>query len=123
VPNKVRSENQGKRYVSRLGKLFYVLTCYPSARNSDLRTREEKGEVLAVCSQHQLGLGAPNCPVVHRTVPGAPGWSAMNSPLSGFDGGKLVALGNEERRRGYNSPDCPVSQRSPAPTVGRAIFA
>jgi hypothetical protein len=26
VPNKVRSANQGKRYVSRLGKLFYVLT-------------------------------------------------------------------------------------------------
>jgi hypothetical protein len=26
VPNKVRSANQGKRYVSRLGELFYVLT-------------------------------------------------------------------------------------------------
>jgi hypothetical protein len=46
---------------------------YPSARNSDQGTREEQGKELAVCSQHQLGLGAPDCPVVHRTVFGAPG--------------------------------------------------
>jgi hypothetical protein len=26
VPNKVRSANQGKRYVSRIDKIFYVLT-------------------------------------------------------------------------------------------------
>jgi hypothetical protein len=37
--------------------------------------------------------------------------SAANSSLSGKASG----------RRGYNSPDCPVSQRSPAPTVGRKI--
>jgi hypothetical protein len=37
--------------------------------------------------------------------------SAANSSLSGKASG----------RRGYNSPDCPVSQRSPAPTVGREI--
>jgi hypothetical protein len=39
--------------------------------------------------------------------------SAANSP----------PLGKAKGRCGYNSPDCPVSQRSPAPTVGRAIFA
>jgi hypothetical protein len=39
--------------------------------------------------------------------------SAANSSLSGKGSG----------RRGYNSPDCPVSQRSLAPMVGRAIFA
>jgi hypothetical protein len=39
--------------------------------------------------------------------------SAANSSLS------RKALG----RCGYNSPDCPESQRSLAPTVGRAIFA
>jgi hypothetical protein len=39
--------------------------------------------------------------------------SATNSSLSGKAKG----------RRGYNSPDCPVSQGSPAPTVGCAIFA
>jgi hypothetical protein len=35
--------------------------------------------------------------------------------------GELVTLGKRKRRRGYNSPDCPVSQRSSAPTVGCAI--
>jgi hypothetical protein len=32
-------------------------------------------------------------------------------------------LGKRERRRGYKSPDCPVSQRRQRPTVGRAINA
>jgi hypothetical protein len=38
-------------------------------------------------SQLLLGLGAPDCPVVHRTVSGAPGESKVNWPLSGLDGG------------------------------------
>jgi hypothetical protein len=59
--------------------------------------------------------------VWHTGLSGAPGWSSLNSPLSGFDGGirlkitrlsggaldypvshprELIALGNEERRRG-----------------------
>jgi hypothetical protein len=29
---------------------------------------------MALFSQSQLYLGAPDCPVVHRTVSGAPGW-------------------------------------------------
>jgi hypothetical protein len=29
---------------------------------------------MALFSQSQLGLGAPDCPVVHRTVSSAPGW-------------------------------------------------
>jgi hypothetical protein len=36
---------------------------------------------------------------------------------------QLGALGKRERRRGYNSPDCPVSQRRQRPMVGRAINA
>jgi hypothetical protein len=47
--------------------------------------------------------------VVHRTVPGAPGWFAVNSPLSGFDDDvrlKFTGLSG-------GAPDCPVSQRSP----------
>ena len=31
-----------------------------------------------------LSLGAPDCPVVHRTVSGAPGWRLVNWPLSGI---------------------------------------
>jgi hypothetical protein len=29
---------------------------------------------MALFSQSLLSLGAPDCPVVHRTVSGAPGW-------------------------------------------------
>jgi hypothetical protein len=61
----------------------------------------------------------PDCPVVHRTLSGAPCWSSVNWPLSGFNGGvrlKITGLSG-------GAPDCSVSQQSPAPTVGRAIFA
>jgi hypothetical protein len=36
---------------------------------------------------------------------------------------EVAALGNSPTTYGYNSPDCPVSQRSAGPTVGRAIYA
>jgi hypothetical protein len=42
---------------------------------------------LAVYSQLLLGMGASDCPVVHRTVSGAPDESKVNQPLSGLDGG------------------------------------
>jgi hypothetical protein len=38
-------------------------------------------------SQLLLGLGAPDCPMEHRTVSGAPDESKVNRPLSGLDGG------------------------------------
>jgi hypothetical protein len=34
---------------------------------------------------------------------------------------ELTALGKRKRQHGYNSPNCPVSQRSPTPTVSRTI--
>jgi hypothetical protein len=37
-------------------------------------------------SQILLGMGAPDCPVVYRTVSDAPGESKVNWPLSGLDG-------------------------------------
>jgi hypothetical protein len=42
--------------------------------------------------------GTPDCPVVHRTVSGAPGWSP----------GKCCSR-ESTAVYGYNSPDCPVS--------------
>jgi hypothetical protein len=36
-----------------------------------------------VYSQLLLSLGAPDCPVVHRIVSGAPDWPSANWPLSG----------------------------------------
>jgi hypothetical protein len=45
---------------------------------------------------------------VHRTVFGAQAGSTTNSSLSGIHRGRF----------GYNSPDCPVSQRSEARSTG-----
>jgi hypothetical protein len=59
---------------------------------------------LAKYSQHQLGPGTPDsvrCPRLAQR--------------------QLGALGKRERRRGYNSLDCPVSQRRSRPTVGYTI--
>jgi hypothetical protein len=72
-----------------------------------------------VSSQTSARTGTSNCLVVHRTVSGAPGWPPMKVLLSGIDGGvrlKITGLSG-------GALDCPVSQRSPAPTVGHAIFA
>jgi hypothetical protein len=38
---------------------------------------------VPVCSQDSAQSGTPDCPVVHRTLSGAPGWSPVNWPLSG----------------------------------------
>jgi hypothetical protein len=48
--------------------------------------------------------------VVHRTVSGALGWSSVNSPLSGFDGGVRLKI----TRLCGGALECSVSQRSPA---------
>jgi hypothetical protein len=53
----------------------------------------------------------------HRTVRWCTGLSGESSAANSSPSRKAKG------RRGYNSPDCPMSQRSPAPTVGRAIFA
>jgi hypothetical protein len=42
---------------------------------------------LVVYSQLQLGLGAPDCLVVHRIVSGVLDESKVNRPLSGLDDG------------------------------------
>jgi hypothetical protein len=49
----------------------------------------------------------------HTGLSGAPGWLSVN----------WGALGKRERRRGYNSLDCLVSQLRQRPTVGRSINA
>jgi hypothetical protein len=67
----------------------------------------------------RLGCEQPNSSSAwHTGLSGAPGCSSMNSPLLGFDGGvrlKITGLSS-------GAPYCPVSQRSPAPTVGRTIY-
>jgi hypothetical protein len=75
------------------------------------KTQKEKD--LAATAKTLCSLGAPDCPVVHRTVFGAPGWRLVNWLLSGLDGGvrlKITGLSG-------GAPDCPVSQRSAAQTA------
>jgi hypothetical protein len=40
---------------------------------------------MARCSQNSAQSGTPDCPVVHQTVSGAPGWSLVKRSLSGKD--------------------------------------
>jgi hypothetical protein len=70
-----------------------------------------------VYSQLLLGLGAPDCPVVHRTMSGVPDRLSANWPLSG----KLRRCTTIIHRTvrwctglSGGAPDCPVSQRPPA---------
>jgi hypothetical protein len=71
------------------------------------------GNVLARAAKTLLSLGAPDCPVVHWTVSGAPGWFR-----------RTAALGKNLTAYDYNSSDCPVcTGLSGEPTVGRAIRA
>jgi hypothetical protein len=44
----------------------------------------QKEKDLAGAAKTLRSLSAPDCPVVHRAVSGAPGWSLVNSPLSGI---------------------------------------
>ena len=81
-------------------------------------------------NQLLLSLGAPDCPVVHRTVSGAPGWAMANWPLSGIRRRRTAIIHRTVRwctGLSGGAPDCPVSQRSaaqsardawPQPTVG-----
>jgi hypothetical protein len=48
--------------------------------------REEEKD-LALSSQHSAQSGTSDCPVVHRTVSGAPGQPPANWLLSGDFGG------------------------------------
>jgi hypothetical protein len=78
-----------------------------SARNR----RKQIGKELAVYSQLLLGLGAPDCPVVHRTVSGAPDESKVNRPLSGLDGGVRLKFTGLCQRNGR--PRNPRATRGP----------
>jgi hypothetical protein len=47
---------------------------------------------LAKNSQHHLWPGTPDCPVVHRTVSGAPSWLGVNWALSGMKKGDVAII-------------------------------
>jgi hypothetical protein len=73
---------------------------------------------LARAAKALLSLGAPDCPVVHRTVR----WCTGQCPVCQAGSSEVAALGNSPTTYDYNSPDCPVcTGLSGEPTVGRAI--
>jgi hypothetical protein len=66
-----------------------------------------------------LSLGAPDCPVVHRTVSGAPGWALANWPLSGIHRRRTTIIHRTIRWcTGLSGEPTAASA-----TVGRAIRA
>jgi hypothetical protein len=66
--------------------LIYLSKCYKQRKEEKRRIEKD----LAGCSRSPTLPGTPDCPVVHRTVSGAPGWPPVNRPLSGkFDGVRL----------------------------------
>jgi hypothetical protein len=64
-----------------------------------------------------LSGGAPDCPVVHRTVSGAPGWSPVKRPLSGKDQRRTAIIHRVVRWCTGLSGEPTVASA----TVGRAI--
>jgi hypothetical protein len=73
------------------------------------KTQKEKD--LARAAKTLRSLGAPDCPVVHRTVSGAPGWSLVNWPLSGIRRRRTTKIHRTVRW---------CTGLSSEPTVGRA---
>jgi hypothetical protein len=72
---------------------------------------------LARCSQNSAQSGTPDCPVVHRTVSGAPGWSPVKRSLSGEDQRRTTIIHRTVRWCiGLSSKPTVVSA-----TVGRAV--
>jgi hypothetical protein len=61
---------------------------YLSARNSEKKRRKDPKELGSVwhtgpSKKYSAQSSTLDCPVVHRTVSGAPGWLPVNWPLSG----------------------------------------
>jgi hypothetical protein len=46
------------------------------------KEEEKKREIVGCVQPTPARSGTPDCPVVHRTVSGAPGWPAANWLLS-----------------------------------------
>jgi hypothetical protein len=76
--------------------------------------KRQKEKDLAGAAKTLRSLGAPDCPVVHRTVFGAPGWSLVNWPLSGT---------RRRRTAKIHRTVWWCTGLSDEPTVGRAIRA
>jgi hypothetical protein len=83
------------------------------------RSGSKQPRVCSVWVHRTVRWCTGQCPVVHQTVSGAPGWHLRTCCSRDFVGGvrlKITGLSG-------GAPDCPVSQQSTGPTVGRGISA
>jgi hypothetical protein len=104
-----QSANHVKRYVSRLSTLF--LRTNVLCLNAGNRKNRIENE-MALFSQSLLSLGAPDSVRCARLA--RANWSLSRNRR------RCTAI---IHRTVWCAPDCPVSQRSAGPTVGRAIYA
>jgi hypothetical protein len=74
----------------------------------------QKEKDLAGTTKTLCSLGAPDCPVVYRTMSGAPGWHLVNWLLSGIRRRRTAKIHRTVRW---------CTGLSGKPTVGRAIRA
>src|SRR5690348_5322231 len=91
----------------RLSTLFYgLMYCVQVLETGKIQLEMSWLEQPRLCSVWE-----------HRTVR----WCTRQCPVRQASSSELAALGNSSATYDYNSPDCPVSQRSAGPTVDRAI--
>jgi hypothetical protein len=78
---------------------------------------------LARSSQNSAQSSTPDCPVVHRTVSGAPGWSLVKRPLSGKDQWRMTIIHRTVQwctgLSGEPTVGCAIRGRRVARTNGR----
>jgi hypothetical protein len=77
VLNEERNTNHITRYVSRLRILLLNTNMFVQVLEIVTKEGEKKRERVGYVQPTPARPGTPDCPVVHRTVSGAPGWSMV----------------------------------------------
>jgi hypothetical protein len=77
VLNEERNTNHITRYVSRLRILLLNTNVFVQVLETVTKEGEKKRERVGCVQPTPARPGTPDCPVVHRTVSGAPGWSTV----------------------------------------------
>jgi hypothetical protein len=77
VLNEERNTNHITRYVSRLRILLLNTNMFVQVLEIVTKEGEKKRERVGCVQPTPARPGTPDCPVVHRTVSGAPGWSMV----------------------------------------------
>jgi hypothetical protein len=77
VLNEERNTNHITRYVSRLRILLLNTNMFVQVLEIVTKEGEKKRERVGCVQPTPARPGTPDCPVVHRTGSGAPGWSMV----------------------------------------------